>query len=42
VEESIRVRIKELQQQVGESLRWFEPSRIQLALDRGELENELD
>ena len=37
VEEALRTRIKDLQRQVGESLRWFEPAEIQRALDRSEL-----
>jgi hypothetical protein len=42
VEESIKTRIEDLQKQVGESLRWFEPAKIQQAFDRKALEAELD
>jgi hypothetical protein len=42
VEESLKTRIHDMQRQIGESLRWFEPAQIQQALDRGELEGELD
>ena len=41
VEEALRTRIKDLQRQVGESLRWFEPAEIQRALDRSELADDI-
>jgi F0F1-type ATP synthase membrane subunit b/b' len=42
VEEALRTRIQDLRRQVGESLRWFEPTEIQRALDRSELANGLE
>jgi hypothetical protein len=42
VEASVRTRIKQLQAEVGASLRWFEPDAIAKTLDRSELEGELD
>lgn len=42
VEESVRARIKQLQSEVGASLRWFESSEITKTLDRSELEGELE
>ena len=42
VEESVRERIRALRNEVGASLRWFEPDQIKKTLDRSELESNLE
>ena len=42
VEESVRLRIKQFQSEVGASLRWFDSDEIKKTLDRSDLEGELD
>jgi hypothetical protein len=42
VEESVRARVKSLQQQVAASLNWFQPDSIQKSFDRSDLQGSLD
>lgn len=42
VEDSIGARITQFRSEVGASLRWFEPDELKKALDRSELEDDLE